>query len=111
MCVCGGGGGVNKSEGINSPMEVSVSVSYLLSDGASEVSVEDVLIFFSGAASIPPLRFDTEPALYFNPKSWYPTASTCAVTLTLPTKYHDNYADFRSNMTKALAWHGGFGLR
>ena len=48
---------------------IDVSVACLLSDGAGEVSVEDILIFFSGAASIPPLGFDTQPALYFNPKS------------------------------------------
>ena len=89
---------------------MSVSVACLLSDGAGEVHVEDVLIFFSGAASIPPLGFDTQPALHFNPKSWHPTASTCALTLTFQTKYHDNYADFKSNMNKAPTWHGGFGL-
>ena len=43
--------------------------------GSGEVSLEEVLSFFSGASKIPPLGFDIAPSLSFNHKAIYPTAS------------------------------------
>ena len=70
----------------------------------------DCLIFFSGASRIPPIGFDRECTLSFNPSSVYPTASTCALELTLPTMYHDDYIHFKDKMLYAFANNGGFGL-
>ncbi len=47
--------------------------------------------------------------LTFNPTDPYPTASTRAIQLTLPTKYEDCY-EFKKSMDVALTMHGGFGL-
>ena len=68
-----------------------------------------VLSFFSGADDIPPLGYPTEPQLNFNPMSRYPTASTCALQLTLPTCY-EQYGPFKSALDVASKMHGGFGL-
>ncbi len=72
------------------------------------VSLSDVLVFFTGADSIPPTGYETA-TLNLNDTNHFPTASTCAVQLTLPTKYHD-YNDFKSVMDTAMKMHGGFGL-
>jgi len=68
-----------------------------------------ILSFFTGADHIPPLGFD-EATLNFSDNNPYPTASTCALCLTLPTKYHGSYSDFKENFTFAMHNHGGFGL-
>ena len=65
--------------------------------------------FFSGADDIPPMGYVREPELNFNPTSLYPTASTCALQLTLPT-CHDEYYHFKSAPDVAFKLHGGFGL-
>ena len=73
------------------------------------ISMGSILSFFTGADHIPPLGFD-EATLNFSDNNPYPTASTCALCLTLPTKYHGSYADFKENFTFAMHNHGGFGL-
>lgn len=73
-----------------------------------EVTLETVLVFFTGADHIPPLGLP--PAtLHFNHYNKYPVASTCAVTLTLPTKF-DDYSELKKNLDVAFLMHGGFGL-
>ena len=49
------------------------------------------------------------PVLTFNENDPYPTASMCAVKLSLPTKY-DEYEVFKNSMNTAFTMHGGFGL-
>ena len=68
-----------------------------------------VMSFFSGADDIPPMGYARDPELNFNPSSKYPTASTCALLLTLPTCY-DQYGQFKSALNVAFKMHGGFGL-
>lgn len=51
------------------------------------VTIEHVLVFFTGASSVPILGWPHEPELFFDPVSMFPTASTCAIQLTLPSKY------------------------
>jgi len=74
------------------------------------VPIRSVLSFFSGGEEIPPMGFDYEPQVNFNEDNVYPTASTCAVQLTLPTKYKQ-YESFKSAMTQGFLCHGGFGLK
>jgi len=50
------------------------------------------------------------PSVQFSSYIEYPTASTCALEITLPTKYHDSPKDFNAKMIYALKNHGGFGL-
>lgn len=78
-------------------------------ESESAVPLECILQFFSGARQIPPLGFSAEPELNFNFNNRYPTASTCAVQLTLPTAY-STYDIFKSMLTTGFLCHGGFGL-
>lgn len=73
------------------------------------VSLETVMCFFSGAANIPPSGYDIDPTILFSRENLYPTASTCALQLTLPTRYHD-YNTFKKALDSAFVMHGGFGL-
>ena len=50
-----------------------------------DVHLKDVLSFFGGAPK-PPLGFDATPSLSFSDSAVYPTASTCALHLQLPTR-------------------------
>ena len=50
-----------------------------LTDGSNEVSLKDILSFFSGSSAIPPLGFDIDPTLSFNYNAVY------TFSLTLPT--------------------------
>ena len=68
-----------------------------------------LLVFFTGAERIPPIGFDADGSLNFNGGNIFPTASTCALTLTLPSRYKE-YTSFKDKMLYALANHGGFGL-
>ena len=72
------------------------------------LTLNSTMSFFTGAEEIPPNGFATEPMLYFSSKDPYPTASTCAVELTLPTRY-EKYDDFKRSMQVAMEAHGGFG--
>ncbi len=74
-----------------------------------EVSLEMVLSFFTGADDIPPLGFPHDPQLNFSPTSPYPTASTCAIELTLPMMYNIS-TQFEEKLKQAFILHGGFGL-
>ena len=67
-----------------------------------------VLSFFSAADDIPPLGYGVDPTLYFNDESVYPMASTCALQLTLPSRYSD-YDSFKQALDIAFRMHGGFG--
>lgn len=58
--------------------------------------------------AFPPLGY-ASVTLNFNDEISYPTASTCAIELTLPTK-HKDYTVFKEHMYVALTMHGGFGL-
>ena len=69
-----------------------------------------VLSFFTGADEIPPLGLPHDPQLNFSPISPFPTASTCAIQLTLPTMHHEDSHQFDSSMDQAFLSHGGFGL-
>ena len=72
------------------------------------MSLGRVLAFFTGADTIPPLGY-ASAVLNFNPLNLYPTASTCAVELTLPTRYAQ-YDQFKKQLDVAFTMHGGFGL-
>lgn len=74
------------------------------------MTLGQILSFFTGTEYPPPLGFDTEPTLRFSNYSEYPTASTCALELTIPTKYYDSPRDFHEKMIYGLKNHGGFGL-
>ena len=72
------------------------------------MTLKTILAFFTGADGTPPLGYSSA-VLTFNPTNPYPTASTCAIQLTLPTKYSD-YQEFKKHMDTAFTLYGGFGL-
>ena len=70
--------------------------------------MEDVLIFLSGSAVVPPLGFDKSPSIVFNHKGPLATASTCDLQLRLPI-IHRTYSDFKEAMLLSIKGHDGFG--
>lgn len=77
-------------------------------DGLLDVTLEDVLIFFTGCDREPPLGFSRIPELYFlhDKNSTMATASTCSFHLRLPIS-HSNYSAFRHFMVWSFKEHGG----
>ena len=78
--------------------------------GKSAASLEEVLVFFSGASRAPLGGFDSLvlPSLTFNHDNIFPKASTCVLNLVLPAK-HREYEDFKKKMDEAITQNGGFG--
>ena len=79
-------------------------------DDDAEVSLSTVLSFFTGADVPPPLGFHPATLKFSEVVAEFPTASSCALELTLPTKHHNNPDMFREKFVYALKHHGGFGL-
>ncbi len=69
-------------------------------DGDSAITLEDIMIFATGASEPPPLGFDSKPSLKFTIGN-YPTANTCGVTLYIPLSYTD-YNAFKEAMEFAV---------
>lgn len=92
-------------------MHICMTVSFLVGIPllAEVVTLPMILSFFTGSESIPPLGFPHDPVLNFSDTSIYPTASTCAIQLTLPLCYTD-YDKFKDALTMGFRNHGGFGL-
>ena len=82
----------------------------LITDGG-EVSLNEVLAFWTGAASIPPLGFDKDLGVSFvsGEIRRLPSASTCGMVLQLWRGYTDP-DEFSADMVKAIRWSGGFHL-
>lgn len=74
------------------------------------VTLEDILSFFTGAVRIPVGGFDHEATLSFSPTAYYPSASTCALELILPTNYFNDESLFRERCTFAFKNPCGFGM-
>ncbi len=91
-------------------MNFIIIINFTSIDPDSEVCVADVLSFFTGAEKIPPIGLPSKPELNFCPSGDYPTASTCALHLCLPTTHWNDYTTFEKNMITGFKHHGGFGL-
>ena len=72
------------------------------------LTLEEVLILFTACDIVPLLGYYSEPILTFD-NTELPTASTCALTLTLPLN-HQTYLSFKDKVTFSMKNHGGFGL-
>ncbi|KAA8585582.1 hypothetical protein FQN60_004276, partial [Etheostoma spectabile] len=73
----------------------------------NDVSLEDILVFFTGCDSIPALGFSPKPSLEFITHSRFPVANTCENILRIPV--YAVYTDFKSNMDFAIRNSPGFG--
>ena len=81
---------------------------FIIGVDENSVKLETIVAFFTGADAVPPLGYPSV-TLNFNDENIYPTASTCAIVLTLPTK-HQTYDVFKQHMMIGFSMHGGFGL-
>ena len=80
-------------------------------DGKTNCAVKDILIFCSGAERLPPLGFGREPKIAFlsSEDGKLATASTCDLTLRLPTVHCEDYDSFKEWMILSIKGHDGFG--
>ncbi|XP_073495150.1 G2/M phase-specific E3 ubiquitin-protein ligase isoform X2 [Phyllobates terribilis] len=69
-------------------------------DGATAVSLEDILSFATGIDSIPPAGFDPLPTLLFHYDNIFPTANKSTHSMQLPGSH--SYEEFRITMDKAI---------
>ena len=77
----------------------------------SQCSLQDVLVFFTGANAIPVLGFERRPKLVFleGPSEKLPTASTCEIHLCIPIAHGDNFASFKEWMELGIIGNCDFG--
>ncbi|XP_076853469.1 G2/M phase-specific E3 ubiquitin-protein ligase-like [Brachyhypopomus gauderio] len=71
------------------------------------VSLEDLLMFATGLAALPPAGIIPPPRLEFLSDSPFPVANTCANTLKLP--FLESYRIFKANMDFGIQNAPGFG--
>ena len=83
--------------------------SHAAADDPSHLTLKEIMIFFSGTDKIPLTGFTPRPSITFDQENPYPTTSTCAFSLVLPSQYRD-YATFKDKVTFGVKNHGGFGL-
>ena len=76
------------------------------SGDAMQISFEDILIFATGSAAVPPMGFSPMPSLEFSDDIGFPSASTCSNTLTLPL--HLQYDTFKHNLVYGILNSPGF---
>ena len=74
------------------------------------LELRGVLSFLTGAERLPPLGLPYSPSKYFSETNEYPTASTCAIHMCLPTVHWNDYSTFKKILTLSFKHHGGFGL-
>ena len=76
-------------------------------ESGQQVSLEAILIFFTGSDREPPLGFNPKPTLKFSEME-LATAGTCDMGFCLPIK-HDSYDVFKEKLVLSLLGHDGFG--
>ncbi|KAJ8381338.1 hypothetical protein SKAU_G00021160 [Synaphobranchus kaupii] len=107
------------SEGSNKRRDENRSIAFWrdwlldVEDGNSTVSLEQILIFASGASRIPPLGFPFDPTLEFlhtseGTQKIFPEANTCLVVVRLPI--HPTYEKFKHMMESGIVQSPTFGL-
>lgn len=90
--------------------DVSVEVTMMGSQARNEtVTLEDILSFTTGSTQIPIGGFPNPLHITFSSTRVLATASTCDLTLTLPTKFAENYEMFENQLVLSLKGHEGFG--
>lgn len=75
-----------------------------------DVTLGQVLSFCTGSEYPPPLGFDRQITIRFTASSDFPLASTCALELTVPSKFFNDVETFKQKLVYGLLNHGGFGM-
>ena len=87
---------------------------YILSDqgDASRPTLEDVMIFLTGCRNVPPSGFNVQPTIFFDDNQiGMPVVSTCALSITFPTRFPVEQGQFNHKMDLAvLSAKDNFGL-
>ena len=79
----------------------------------SRCSLQDVLVFYTGADTVPVLGYEKQLKLFFfleSPVDKLPTAYTCDLHLRIPTAHRDNFSAFKDWMELGILGHCGFGV-
>lgn len=87
-------------------------VLHVSTEGDAPCSLEDVMVFFSGASRIPPLGFHPSPTLEFvhDTGAKLATSSTCDLVLRIPTCFGaDEFSEFTEWMAMSVLGNDGFG--
>ena len=96
---------------------VSVGEAVIVPEDGEEIitlSLENVLVFASGAATVPPFGFPCRPSLAFlhaplnGTKPIFPQANSCGIVLYLPLR--KLYQDFKKWMTEGIVQSPTFGF-
>ena len=74
----------------------------MVTENQEPVTLEDILIFFTGLDCEPPLGFHPKPTLKFT-DSDLATAGTCDMGFCLPIK-HDQYDIIQRKVCIVIAW-------
>ena len=72
------------------------------------LTLEDVLVFATGANCVPPTGFGKKVAIDFDDTSLFPISSTCSLTMYLLTRL-STYDEFKAAMVEDLVSGAGFG--
>ena len=73
------------------------------------LALEDILVFATGAAHVPPMGWSEQPRIEFKKEYDLPSASTCSNCLYIPTTNADNYDAFKYKFAFAVNCAVGFG--
>ena len=85
-------------------------LSTLCLTGRGDVSLGDILQFFSGSTKLPAAGFNCTPKIYFTDELCLPRASTCDLSITFPRSFGSlSYEDFKAKMNMCVCDSFGFG--
>ena len=73
------------------------------------LTLEDILVFSTGASCVPPMGWSEQPKIEFKKEGDLPSASTCSNSLYLPTANWDNYDIFKYKFVFGINCAVGFG--
>ena len=99
VCITIAGVGVNGAVTVFSPEDEEHEVA---------ISLSDILVFGTGAATEPPMGFQPKPKIAFSDRSRYLTANTCTNTIYLPRE-ELGYNDFNYYAAFSVGNSAGFG--
>lgn len=72
-----------------------------------KLTLEDILVFTTGASAVPPMGFDLTPKIIFHSTSPMPKANTCVPSLSLPLGTKE-YECFKYRMAFGISNAFGF---